>query len=236
MPNKIEMRTVDVDNVELRAITEGEEKQEYVDGLGVVYDREVEVWHKYYEKIRAGAFTKCLSKAGVEVKSYFNHNQNYVLSTTRSNPRLVLEDTADGLIFRSPIPNTTYGRDLVENLRRKNVRGASFSFTVPKGGDIVTRDENDCYHREIIEAVIYEIGPVTNPAYHQTKANVRSAEELMAEFEERTKPVTPEPKAETPIPETGGGVSETKLRNKELNENSLSLMKNKLYLIERSAT
>jgi uncharacterized protein len=209
MPNKQEFRVVETDEVEIRSQGEGEKEQKYVDGYGIVYDREVEIWDGYFEKIRPGAFADVL-KSGREVKSFFNHRADFVLATTKSNPVLELEDTDKGLRFKAPIPPTTYGNDLQINLERKNVRGASFTFSVPKDGDIVTRDKNGGYHREIVKAELYEIGPVTNPAYKQTKVGLRSKEEAFAEAEERCKADPPE------------------------TSNSLQLMSLKLNLIERS--
>ena len=191
MPNNIENRFIETDEIEIRS-SEGESDQKYVSGIGVVYNREVEIWDGYKESIRSGAFEGALS-SGKEIKSFFNHRADFVLSTTKSDPKLEVEDTPNGLRFKSPIPPTSYGEDLKINLERKNVRGASFSFSVPEDGDIVTRDEKGVYHREIIKADIYEVGPVTNPAYPQTKVGLRSKEDVLKEMEERCKEEKKEP-------------------------------------------
>jgi len=185
MPKR-EQRFVPVKNVEIRTSESGEGdsvvEQRYVSGTGIVYDEEVEIWTGYKEKVRAGAFDDTL-KSGDEIKSYFNHNQDYVLATTRSNPPLKLSETKSGLVFEAPIPPTSYGEDLAINLERGNVAGASFSFSVIE--DIVTIDENDVYHREIVKAELYEVGPVTNPAYPTTEVGVRDKENSFAEIRSR---------------------------------------------------
>ena len=249
MPNKaVEMRLAEIDGIQIRAEGEGETKQEYVDGLGIVYDKEVEIFDGYFEKIRAGAFDKCMKRGG-EIKSFFNHNPDYVLATTRSSPALVLEDTPDGLIFHAPIPNTSYGRDLTENLNRRNVRGASFAFTINKNGVVWSEDEKGNYHREIIDATIFEVGPVTNPAYPQTKVKIRS-EELAAEAREYLTPAQLDMFAGAPVAEPGIAASEARTEPEPsetpepeaakapdlTNENLLSLRKKKLTLMERSLT
>lgn len=183
---KLENRFLETEDVTEIRSGEGEEEQRFVSGVGIVYDKEVEIWPGFREKIRQGAFTDALS-AGSEIKSYFNHRADYVLSTTKSTPALELEDTSKGLRFKSPIPPTSYGKDLMINLERKNVRGASFAFTVDEEGDTVTRDEKGVYHREIVKANLFEIGPVTNPAYPSTKVGLRSEEDLRAEMETRCK-------------------------------------------------
>jgi len=178
MPNR-EKRFYETKDIEIRSYDDKEEER-FVEGYGVVYDREVEIWPGFREKIRPGAFEKSIRNSS-EIKSFFNHNPNYVLATTRSKPSLMLEDSEKGLRFKAPIPPTSYGDDLRVNLERKNIRGASFSFTVDPGGEILTRDENGVLHREITEGEIYEVGPVTNPAYSRTTASLRSEEDAYNE-------------------------------------------------------
>ncbi|GBU21072.1 peptidase [Fibrobacteres bacterium R8-0-B4] len=185
---KIETRFVAADDSDVTAeLRESEaEKERFVEGLGVAYGREVELFPGFFETIRAGALSRAVN-GDAEIKCFFNHDPTFVLATTRSKPPLELADTPQGVRFRAAIPDTSYGRDLIENLRRRNVRGASFSFRVDKDGDIVTRDDNGNYHREITSAKLYEIGPVTNPAYRQTSAKLRDDGELAAEAEARCK-------------------------------------------------
>lgn len=180
MPKK-DYRVFETEDLEIR---EEGEKEAFVEGKAIVYNREVEIWPGFMEKIRAGAFSRTI-RGHDEVKSFFNHDPDRVLSTTRSTPVLVLDDREDALHFRSPIPPTTYGEDLKINLKRKNVRGASFTFTIDNGGEVVTRDEKGVIHREVISGTLYELGPVTNPAYRQTSAHLRSVEDAYKEYQKR---------------------------------------------------
>jgi len=181
--NKKEVRAFHSDGIELRKANDTPDDFNYVDGIGVVYDREEELWDGYFESIDKEAFRECLAK-NPEIKSFFNHDANYVLSTTSSNPPLQLADMGDGLFFSSPIPDTSYGRDLKTNLALGNIRGASFTFTVDK--DDVTVDKNGHYHRRILRGTIYEIGPVTNPAYVSTHVSLRDKDALLEDAQART--------------------------------------------------
>jgi uncharacterized protein len=158
-------------SAEIRA-QKGDDKNT-VRGLGIVYDQWTELYPGYMERIKKGA----VKMAGATVKSFFNHDPDKVLSTLDSNPALELKETDAGLEYISPIPPTTYGQDLMINLERGNVKGSSFSFDVPRGGDRVFEDEAGVFYRDISELNLYEVGPVTNPAYIQTTALMRSAVE-----------------------------------------------------------
>jgi len=186
MTNEKEVRAFhSVGGIDLRKDEVAE--QRYVEGVAVVYNQEEQLWDGYFERIDKDAFKKCLA-SNPELKCFFNHSADYVLSTTSSTPELRYEDTPIGLFFSSPIPNTSYGKDLIENLSRGNITGASFTFTV--NDDEVTVDTEGNYHRTIKDATIFEFGPVTNPAYPMTSIGLRTKTEVMEEARARTsKPV-----------------------------------------------
>ena len=172
---------------EIRSAGEGEDKK--VSGIGVIYDKWTELWPGYKERINKGAV-----HLAEEVKSYFNHDPSRVLSTISSTPPLELKDTDNGLEYDSPIPPTSYGKDLEINLERGNVKGSSFAFDVDeqKRWD----DDNGVHHREIKKLTLYEIGPVTNPAFVQTTANLNSAKEAVREWRAAQTPPEPPPPVE----------------------------------------
>jgi HK97 family phage prohead protease len=101
---KPENRFLESDDVELRQ--EGDQKQQFATGLGIVYDKEVEIYPGLREKIRKGSFNRSL-RATDEIKSFFNHDASMVLATTKSDPPLYLEDTDKGLRYKAPIPPTS---------------------------------------------------------------------------------------------------------------------------------
>ena len=156
--------------------SDGEDTEKKVSGLGIIYDQWEELWPGYKERILKGAV-----KRDKVVKSFFNHEPSQVLSTTKSKPSLELNDTDKGLEYVSPIPPTSYGKDLEINLERNNVEGSSFAFSVPDDGS-KRWEEDGVFYREIKKLTLYEIGPVTDPAYLKTSANLRTAEDIYKEF------------------------------------------------------
>ena len=201
--------------VEIREAENGGDR--YAEGMGVVYDRETEIWPGFKETIARGAFEGTLRSSDT-IKSFFNHNPSYVLSTTRSKPRLQLIEETNGLRYRSPIPDTSYGNDLAENLRRKNVNGSSFAFRVLDDGQEITYDDDGTVHRRVTKAELYEIGPVTNPAYTASTSNLRSPENLYQELREL--------KAARDAEEAKRAANDDKKR-----ENELNLLKRKIDTI-----
>lgn len=182
-PNESEYRIIDSSmcQYECRYTKEGE-KQEYISGMGIVYNAETEILPGVFESIRPGAFSKSLNRFN-EVKSFINHDPSLILSTTRSTPPLEITDNENSLVFVSPIPPTSYGRDLAINVNRGNISGASFSFMIHDNGELYSIDDEGNYHREIISAEIYEVGPVTNPAYQQTTVSLRNKESILKNIE-----------------------------------------------------
>lgn len=166
--------------IERRFVSDVEVRVEERDGEGptivghaAVFDRPVQLFPGFREVVRAGAFTKTIREA--DVRALFNHDPNYVLGRNRSST-LSLEEDGVGLSYRISAPETDTIRDLVlEPIRRGDISGSSFSFRAIR----THRAEGDDL-RELQEVRLFDVGPVTFPAYPQTDAQLRS---LLAECE-----------------------------------------------------
>ena len=82
-----------------------------------------------------------------------------------------LTEDAWGLRFEISLPDTTYANDLLALVKRGDIRGMSFGF-VAQVENLVY--ENDETIRELRDCDLYEISVVTEPAFPQTKVQVRS--------------------------------------------------------------
>ena len=60
--------------------------------------------------------------------------------------------------------------DIRELAARGDIRGASFTFTPRKGGEVWNGTT-----RELTDVYLYELGPVVMPAYQATSVGVRDA-------------------------------------------------------------
>ena len=138
----------------------------------------------FREVIRSGAFAKGIKNP--DIRALWNHESGKVLGRQKNGSLQVWEDDK-GLGFRVAIPNTTWGRDATETIRRGDVDQMSFGFRVPKGGDRWTEPdgENKDALRELVDVELVEVSPVSFPAYPQTTVTLRDLVLSMAATEEK---------------------------------------------------
>lgn len=121
-----------------------------------------------FEVVAPGAFTKTLQES--DVVSLWNHDSNLVLGRV-SAETLELEEDEKGLRSRIFPPDTQWGRDAVESIRRRDVSGMSFGFRTIRDKWV---DEDGVSQRTLLEVQLIDVSPVTFPAYPQTDVAVRS--------------------------------------------------------------
>ena len=130
----------------------------------------------FTERINPSALpTSMLENA--DIFAYFNHDWSKVLARTPNSLKLDLRD--DGLYYEFEAPNTQDGNDLLEHIKRGEMYGTSFAFSLPEdgSGEVWTKQEDGTYMREIIMFdALYEISPVYTPAYPTTSVSARCLE------------------------------------------------------------
>jgi len=116
----------------------------------------------------------CLNDTDLEeCVALFNHDSNQVLGRYGNNLTLSVDDI--GLRFEVTPTDTSYAKDLVENIRAGVIDKCSFAFTVPKDGEQWSEERNsDGYFERTITKIdkLYDVSVVTNPAYSDTEAVV----------------------------------------------------------------
>lgn len=123
------------------------------------------------EEIAPGAFDATL-KNGRTVYAFFNHNADLVLGRLDAETMTLAADEK-GYLQEITLPDTTYGRDLAVSLARGDVRGGSMMFQVLPGGSVWREESDGMWVRRVVNAVLYECGPVTMPAYLDTEFALR---------------------------------------------------------------
>ena len=111
-----------------------------------------------------------------DVLCSFNHNLDIPLGR-QSNGTLNLEDSPEGLrLDVAPNLETSYGRDVLALVKRKDVQGMSITFAYwGDYGEYEYTEKSDGWDELLIKrCTLFEAGPVLNPAYKQTTAEARS--------------------------------------------------------------
>jgi HK97 family phage prohead protease len=139
------------------------------------------------EKIAPGAFTEAIGKS--DVRALWNHDPNYVLGRTKNGTLQIREDE-QGLFYEVTPPDAQWARDLVESIKRGDVDQSSFAFTV----DVEQWDESgNPVVRTIVKVrELFDVSPVTYPAYPTATSGVRSLGDVAKEHKAAPAPKAPE--------------------------------------------
>lgn len=132
----------------------------------------------FQERMKNGAFTRAVDTRQ-DVVCLFNHDANYVLGRTTSGTLRIMQDDK-GLFYSCDLPNTQAARDLHESIKRGDINGCSFAFTIPEGGQDWSegRASDGTYfiQRTISDVDLLDVSPVTHPCYSGTSVDARCAE------------------------------------------------------------
>lgn len=162
--------------IEMRG--EGDE-QRTLTGYAAVFnaDTEINSWEgNFIERIAPGAFRKTLRERKDDIQILFNHGMDPQIGDKPLGRASVMKEDSRGLFVEVPLSRTSYNEDIRELLADGAIRGMSFRFAVVK--ETWETPKRGLPVRTIDEAKLYEVGPVTFPAYAATSAGVRSREEL----------------------------------------------------------
>ena len=159
---------------EVRAAPGEEDKPTHIIGLASVFNSLTEPMWGFREIIKPGAFDDVLND---DVRGLFNHDRNYILGRSSSGT-LSLSVTEQGLVYDITAPDTQTIRDLViAPMLRGDVNQSSFAFSVAVNGDDWYQDDDGMVVREIHKiSRLYDVSPVTYPAYQAANSTVRSME------------------------------------------------------------
>jgi HK97 family phage prohead protease len=170
--SKLETRIVEVDKFEIREDADGMR----LEGYAALFNSRSENLGGFTETINPGAFRSSL-KSRNDVKLLWNHDSGAVMGSTRAGTLTLTEDER-GLKVSATLPDTTYGRDARELVRRGDVTGFSFGFSMPaRGGDEWNSDGTE---RVLKSVRLHEVSLVAFPAYPATNgtATVRGLDKI----------------------------------------------------------
>jgi len=169
MPNEIERRAY---AMELRVDT--------VDGMppkmsghAIVFDSLSEDLGGFRERVAAGALTKTLLSA--DIRALFNHDPNLVLGRNKAGTLRLKEDMT-GLAIEIDPPDTQAARDLMVSMKRGDINQMSFGFRTI--ADKWAKLDGE-WIRTLLEVDLFDVSPVTYPAYTQSSIAVRGLQDAI---------------------------------------------------------
>jgi len=156
-----------------------------ISGYAAVYydgtpNTEYQLYPGTVERIMPGAFARSVNQKD-DARALFNHDTNMVLGRVSAGTLRLTEDNR-GLKYEIDPADTTVYRDVAQFIKRRDVQGSSFAFNVT---DEQPKKENGLRIREIRGVELFDVGPVTFPAYESTSTGVRMrgcTEEIEALF------------------------------------------------------
>lgn len=128
----------------------------------------------FVERIDPGAFGIVAERRGrkrpLETRALWNHDPNFPLARYPGTLRMNVDEI--GLRYEFPVPNTTYGNDLANNVEAGIVRGSSFSFQIAPGGESWSVEDGRSIRTVTKIDSLIDVGPVTFPAYPDADVTV----------------------------------------------------------------
>ena len=126
----------------------------------------------FEETIRPGAFARSLAARTPILQ--WDHGKDPRVGTVPIGSIEKLAEDSRGLHVRARLFDNEAVKPVQQAIAAGAVKGMSFRFGVPDGGDTWTRRSGDVDLREIGDADVHELGPVAFPAYDNTSVSVRS--------------------------------------------------------------
>lgn len=149
-------------------------------GYAAVFHREGDAGTEYrlaadvVERIAPTAFARALAEKH-DARALFNHDPNMLLGRAAAGT-LRLSTDARGLKYEIDLPDTQVGKDVAASVARGDLTGSSFAFAINgKDGQRFEKGK-DFDVRHITDVNLYDVGPVTYPAYEGTSTALRSGE------------------------------------------------------------
>lgn len=130
------------------------------------------------ERIMPSAFDRALAEKD-DVRGLFNHDPDNLLGRTPNTMTLSKDDK--GLRYDITAGTSRIAQDVIEFIERGDLTGSSFAFVAT---DVRWRETDDLDIREIHSVELYDVGPVTYPAYESTTAGMRSVCDVRGVHEE----------------------------------------------------
>jgi HK97 family phage prohead protease len=156
-----------VEATQLRVVRAGDNLQPQFSGYAIVFNKLSLNLGGFRERIAAEALDRTF-RENVDVRALLDHNPAQILGRLSADT-LRLKPDKYGLRVEIDAPNTSYARDALESVSRRDISGMSFGF---RAFDDEWTDEDEMPIRTVTDMVVREVSIVTFPAYTDTDVEV----------------------------------------------------------------
>lgn len=180
--DKTETREIVTQKIEIR---EDDNGNRTLIGYAVKWEKKSLVmgyYRKFREQFKNGAFTETLRND--DQRFLWSHDTSKVLGRTKNNTLRLSED-AVGLRFELDLPNTTLGNDTYVSIKRGDVDGVSFGFSMIS--EEIQEPDDDLMLRTVTKAKLLEISAVAFPAYPDSEVSARGYDPYRNYVQEKEK-------------------------------------------------
>ena len=152
-----------------------------LEGYAALFDEETDLG-AFREVIARGAFDDVLKD---DVRLLLDHEPPPLARTTNGTLQLSVDDK--GLKYRAELVDTQAARDLHTMVKRGDINQSSFAFTIAE-----QEWDSDRELRTVTKvARLFDVAPVTYPAYENTEVTARKKTEEVEEQKEPPAPIKP---------------------------------------------
>lgn len=150
-----------------------------VEGYAIVFDVESNDMG-FTETIARNALDGVIEKSDVFALLNHDDSRGILARCKYGNGTMTLTVDDIGLRYEFEAPNTQLGDETLEMIKRGDIDGSSFAFTIAEGGEKWEKRDGR-YYRTINQIDrLFDVSPVYQPAYSQTScvADTRGLDEL----------------------------------------------------------
>lgn len=152
------------------------EDENTIVGYAAKFNRDSQDFGGWIERIAPGFFDGLLDDS--DTIAAFNHSMNLIFGRNKVNLTLSVDDV--GLMYKVSMPDTTVGRDVRMLVKSGIITKSSFAFTVAEESFTKGDPSKGIPHvRTLMKGEkLYDVAPVTMPAYEDTSVAARSLKKL----------------------------------------------------------
>lgn len=219
--NKKEIRSLPDELAEVRIV--GDSRS--VGGYGIVFNRKSQDLGGFKEVIKPEAIEGVIEKSDILCLLNHNRERGVLARSLKGKGTLNIDVDEKGVRYAFDAPKFGLGDEVLEGVKRGDIKGSSFAFWVAEGGDAWDEQPDGSYLRTITRfEQLFDMSPVYTGAYKDASVALRSLEEVKAraeegrdeepqvevkpEVEETTEPITKASRAERYIKQLNKSINQ----------------------------